>query len=210
MFLYPMIVHISMIKVLINGLRGKNINNFIRVFFGLVGFCFSFLWWSLGLIKINLLAFDINNHEYIDYLMIFARNLVLPINLPPFIPSLSPWLCKKFDPLYTKLEKKRLHWLIYLHTMTKAIFVSTDKVPESLLNEQRIITELGDMRELLWSRIPHRWPICARTEARYIHQLRIEKQIISDYGQYPPHAARFNSASYNVKVSKYLYQHEAQ
>lgn len=105
MFLYPMIVHISMIKALINGLRGQNINNFIRFIFRLLGFCFSFLWWSLGLIKINLLVFGISDHKYIDYLMIFARNLVLPINIPPFIAALSPWLCKKFYPLYTKLEK---------------------------------------------------------------------------------------------------------
>ena len=208
-FIYPIVVHIVIIKILIDGLRGKNINSFIRGIFALAAFCLSLTWWSLGFIKINLLVFGINDHKYLDYFMIFVRNLVLPINIPPFIPLLNPWLCKKISPLYIKLEKERLHWLTYLHTMKKSILVSVDNVPESLLNEQRILTELGDMRELLWSVIPHRCPLSIQAEAEYIHQLLRNQQTITDYGQYAPHTARFNSASYNVKVSKHLYKLEA-
>ena len=208
MFLYPVFAHIKIISILFDGLKGRNINTFMRTIFSIITFYISLCWWSLGVIKISLYVFDIYNHIYLYYLMIVIRILVLPVNMIAFIPSINPWLCRQLMPLYSKLETERLYWLKYLHKVNRDIFISTDKVPDILLNEHRIITELGDMREMLWSIVPHRWPLSARAEAQYIHNLRYNNKIITEYGQYKPHTARFNSINYNIKVSKRLYKLE--
>lgn len=77
------------------------------------------------------------------------------------------------------------------------------------MQDVRVLIEISDARQILWSHVPSSHPITAKEEARYLRYLLEHNKVITAPGSYQPPTTRLrNVIKHNLAVAKCLKQYE--
>lgn len=94
--------------------------------------------------------------------------------------------------------------LDYLHKMLLTI-VPGIHLHDASAQSLRILIEISDARQIIWSWVPHVASITPRVEAQYLSALLARRIVIYEPGrQQPPNVHTSNVVKHNLAVAKYL------
>jgi hypothetical protein len=208
MYIIPVIFNVLCVKALYDVFyQSRSTARRIRMIFACLMFSAISLWWFLGLLNFYLFVVIGEVYRYpIEAAIIILRLLAVPIGFPAMLPPavlsrISHYVDRWLVPYYHRQD----YLLHYLHEKGSKLVLCVDRLPKTFLNEQRIITELGDVREAVWSHIPHRWFVSAKREAIWIYKQLISEDVVDRHGSYNTHSAWFNTKRHNLKVARYLH-----
>lgn len=179
---------------------------FVRRLSGFVAFLIAFL--NAFILLANLLLSISFGTRYIVLLnALYAYGLmsscaIMLINIFP-----TPWLQKLAQPVirYRNYQTRRQHrMLTYLHDRLGEVVANQQRVDRSLLSIHRLIAEISDERDMIWSHLPRRKAISAREEAAYINQLQCNQARIDAPGPYAPVPAKYVTPRHMVHLAQAL------
>jgi len=103
------------------------------------------------------------------------------------------------------------HDLLYsLHEMMIQI-VPCVHLAYDEMQDVRVLIEISDARQIMWSHVSSTHPITVKEEARYLRYLLEHNRIITAPGSYQPPTTRLHSVmKHNIAVAKQLKQYERQ
>jgi len=117
---------------------------------------------------------------------------------------------KPLEPFIERMKKEQFERLKRLRDTIQPIVLCIASVPDEVLSIDWLVTELGFMRDVVWSQTPHWWYLTARREAQILFEHIQNKQPITDYGSYGQLPSWANTVWRNIAVAHHLVQMQRQ
>ena len=174
----------------------------------LVAFSLAFL--GLLLVEVNLLLYVIfKNDDYRIFLNLLYHIslvvLVLFVVLSYIVPD--TFFIRILSPLaaYKTLRQRRQQALLRSLHQTMVEIVPSVQLPCEPVHDLRILIEISDARQVIWSLQQRLKPIKPQDEAKYLLQLMRKNTILEAPGEYSPAPTSVkNIVKHNVIVAKRL------
>ena len=207
-YLYLLFLDVLIIKVYLKGLQ-RSTHLVDQGRFGLCLFAFSMNLLGLLLMEVSLLLVILNHQEYRDLinllyhvsLVVFVLFTVVSYILPErfFVRVLRPL------SIYTALRQKRQQALLRDLHQTMVRIVPGVQLPCESVHDLRILIEISDARQIIWSLQQRLKPIKPQEEAKYLWQLMHKNTVLEAPGKYSPAPTYLkNIVKHNVMVAKQL------
>lgn len=118
--------------------------------------------------------------------------------------ALMTRIVQPFQRMRVWRQQQRHASVQYLHhAMTR--IVPGVQLHNQRLRDIRMLVEISDARQIIWSLQPHTLPITAEAEAAYLARLLVDNTIIDCPGQYqPPHTKQPDIVKHNLAVARIL------
>ncbi|GAC1554664.1 MAG: hypothetical protein NVS2B7_30650 [Herpetosiphon sp.] len=175
-----------------------------------VTFSLEFITASVGLI--NLCLFFVVGDMYRQTLNVVFSALRSIAPVPALVLLIpKPTLQTVLRPIQALIRwrgERQKQDLSYLNQRMSLIVQCVDRMPPEYWSTRRLLTELGDARDALWSHIPHLLPLSAQQEADYLARQLQEHRTITLFGPSGLPPARANTIRHNVAVARYLRKFE--
>ncbi len=206
---YLLLWDVLIIKIYLAGLR-RNVHLVDQGRFGLSLCAFALNLLGLLLEELNLLLAMLKNVEYRLALNTFYHVslvvMVLLIVLNYILPDKI--LVKIVAPLasYKALRQQRQKELLRRLHQTMVNIVPGVQLPcEAPVRDLRILIEISDARQIIWSLEQRLKPVTPQEEARYLLHLMHKKTVLTTPGTHsPPPTSRKNIIKHNVIVAQHL------
>lgn len=133
----------------------------------------------------------------ITSIVLLAMSFIIP-------HALITRIVQPFEGVLIRRQQRRHAAIWYLHQVMTRI-VPGVQLHDQRLRDVRMLIEISDARQIIWSLQPHDIPITAEDEAAYLTRLLIKKEIIHSPGQYhPPPTKQPDIVKHNLAVARLL------
>ncbi len=168
---------------------------------------FLFVFFSAILLEINIYLYilygDIYRTGINEIYHAFKPTVAVLLLLASAPSSVLARLLTPIRYLLMRRQQKQQLCMQYLHQKLTQI-VPSICLPLDQVRDVRILIEIGDAREVIWSHYLHSKPITAKEEAELLFSLLQQRVIMTRPGQYQPPAIQDNLINHNVTVAQYL------
>ena len=116
-------------------------------------------------------------------------------------------ILRSHERILEQRQQEQLNLLRFLHARMIQIAPSIHLQNEQL-RDLRLLTEIDDAREMIWSQVPRTQPITPDEEAQHLFDLLRSNQTVEQPGEYMLPAIRGDAVKHHLSVAKQLQQLE--